>query len=215
MDFPSNSHKVTQGAQPKPKKKEKEPLKPVVTGEVIVKKRPLGRKFKDVFFGGEFKMAAHYIVTGVMVPAVRNMIVDATTMGIERIIYGESSAQQRRRGVMPEVTRSKFSYGAISSRDPRVRGNLPDQAPVYSPSRTIRGISDITLISREEAEMVLDRLNDIIDEYDVASVADLHELTGLPTAYTDNNYGWSSLANASVRQTRDGFLLDLPPAEKI
>ena len=50
------------------------------------------------------------------------------------------------------------------------------------------------LNSRSESELVLESLQDIIDKYDVASVADLYQLVGLPTAYTDNKLG---LGNSS------------------
>lgn len=63
--------------------------------------------------------------------------------------------------------------------------------------------------------MVLERLNDIIDRYEVASVADLHELVGLPTTHVDNKWGWENVRYAEVRQIREGFLLDLPPAMPI
>jgi hypothetical protein len=71
------------------------------------------------------------------------------------------------------------------------------------------------MVSREEAENVIERLGDIIDVYKVATVADLHSLCDLPSTYIDNKWGWQALNYASVRQIREGFLLDLPPAEPI
>lgn len=214
MTYPSNSHKVTNGQIPK-EKKTKQSQTPIVTGEVIQRKPSLGYRFKSIFFNGEFKTAIRYTLTEVMVPAARNMIVDATIASVERVIYGESRNTRPRRGVMPDVARTRFSYSQVSTKDPRARGSLPDQAPAYNVGRNSRDIGQIVFISREEAELVLERMHDIIDEYDVVSVADLHELTALPTAHTDNNYGWTSLGYAQVRQTRQGYLLDLPPAEKI
>jgi hypothetical protein len=63
--------------------------------------------------------------------------------------------------------------------------------------------------------MVLERLSDIIEQYAVASLADLHELAGIPTTHVDNKWGWESLRFAEIRQIREGYLLDLPPAEAI
>lgn len=71
------------------------------------------------------------------------------------------------------------------------------------------------LVSRDEAELVIERLSDILENYDVASVADLYDLVGLPTTYIDNKWGWTNLAYANVRQVREGYLIDLPQAEPI
>ena len=58
-------------------------------------------------------------------------------------------------------------------------------------------------------------MNDIIDTYEVVTVADLNELVGFPTNHVDNKWGWSYLADVQVRQIREGYLIDFPPAEPI
>ena len=73
QDFPANSHKSKEpNEEPAPKNIEK-----IVTGPVIKQKRPIGVRFKEVFFGGEFKSATRYIAADVLLPAMRNLIVDA------------------------------------------------------------------------------------------------------------------------------------------
>ena len=44
----------------------------------------------------------------------------------------------------------------------------------------------------------------------VDSVADLYGLVGIDSEYTDNKYGWTNLSSASIKATRDGYILDLP-----
>lgn len=92
---------------------------------------------------------------------------------------------------------------------------LPDQPPFGGRGRKTQAIGEIILSTRKEAEDVLERLNDLIDKFDVASVADLCEITGLPSSYTDNNWGWSNLTFVKVRQIREGFVIDFPPAESL
>lgn len=204
MDFPPNSHKSKE--EPKPEKKE---VKKVVTGEVVTKKKPLKQRIKSIFVGGEFKNAAAYIAIDVLIPAARNMVVDATTKGIERLIYGESL--QRRQHT--DYNRSRVSYNSPIDRT-RQRGiMLPDQPPYYG--RSSRSNNEIIVNSRKDAEVVLSTLADIIDTYDVASVADLHELVGLPSTHIDNKWGWTSIRHADLRQVREGWLIDLPPAKPI
>jgi hypothetical protein len=74
---------------------------------------------------------------------------------------------------------------------------------------------DYILSRRDEAELVLERLRDIVDKYQVASVLDLKELLGLESNPVDNKWGWPFLTDASVVAVRDGFILDLPPEEPI
>lgn len=210
-DFPSNSHKLVAGS-PLAKKEtpEKEKVEKVIVTEVIQRKTPLGRRIKGIFFGGEVKGATKYIFSDVLLPALRNMVVDATSKGVERVVYGDAP---RRRYI--DVGRPRVSYNQPVDRFARSRpAMLPDQPPLRQ-TNTRRDAGEIILITREEAELVLERLNDIIDKYDVASVADLHDLVGLPTVYTDNKWGWTSLTGSDVRQVREGYLLVLPIAEAI
>jgi hypothetical protein len=73
----------------------------------------------------------------------------------------------------------------------------------------------VILSSREDAERVLEQLLDIIEKYDVASWADLCELVGWPSTPIDNKWGWTYLTNVSVRQVRDGYMIDLPGLEAV
>lgn len=205
-EFPSNSKNVI-GETAKPK------VDKVVTGEVVKRPKSLGRKFKDVFIGGEFKSAARYIAADVLLPALRNLVVDTTTKGIERIIYGESAAARRR---TPEY-RPRTQYSSpIWRGDPRDRDRayLPKQPP-YIPRGSRHQVGEVIVSTREEAEMVVEALTEIISKYDVASVGDLNDLLGLATTYVDNNWGWTFLNSVVIRQIREGYLIDLPPAEPL
>lgn len=207
MDFPSNANKDKDPTAKKVEKAPEKKIEKIVSGEVVQRKKSLGRRFKDVFLGGEFNSATRYIAAEVLLPALRNMVVDATTKGVERMIYGDSNVARRSSG----GSRPRVSYQTPVDRGyarPSPRANLPDQ------SRRNQS-ADIILSSREEAELVLERLGDIIETYDVASVADLHDMVGLPSTFVDNNWGWSSLQYARVVQIREGFLLDLPPVEPL
>lgn len=73
----------------------------------------------------------------------------------------------------------------------------------------------IILSTRDEAERVLEQLMLIIDKYEVTSIADLRELVGLPTTHVDQKWGWDRLNDVVIRQVREGYLLDLPPADQI
>lgn len=210
MDYQSNAKKNKEEKKDHPEKD----IQKVVTGEVVQKPKSVGHKFKDIFFGGDFKLAMRFVTAEVLLPALRNLMVDSVTKGAERLVYGESN--YRRPGIGPRYDpRPVVSYNNPLGirRDPRMP-NIPEQGPrPYRPSR--RDANDIILASREEAELVVERLIDIIDKYDVASVADLNDLLGLPTTHIDNKWGWTYLNNVEIRQIRNGYLIDLPSLEEI
>lgn len=203
-EFPPNSKKSKDA---KPDKK----IEKVVEGPVIGRKPSFVQKIKGVFIGGEAKTALSYIGYEVMLPALRNMVVEAATKGIERMIYGES--QPRRQGY---TGGSRVQYNSPVQRY-GMRQNTPYNSPGAARSRRSNDYEPMELIfaSRDEADTVLDTMLNIVDQYEMVSVADLHELAGLPANHTDNKWGWVSLRGTSVRQIRGGYIIDLPPVEPL
>jgi hypothetical protein len=211
-EFPGNTNKGKDEKKQAPKAERPKIEKVVKEGEAVKLKKSFGSRFKEVFLGGDARSTTRYITTDVLLPALRNLILDSTTKGMERLIYGENRRTPRRGG--EEYGRPRIDYRSpISRYAGRPGPMLPDQPPLAN--RPSRASEDIVLTDREEADAVIESLTDIIDQYTVASIADLHELLGWPTTYVDNKWGWHNLAHAQVRQIREGYLLDLPRAEPI
>lgn len=211
MDYQGNSKKSKEENN-----KEEKVIEKVVTGEVVTRKRPLGKRAKEIFFGGEAKSVTRYIGAEVLLPALRDLIVDATSKGIRKMVYGDSSVTSQRETTWG-THRPYYNYsrGPADSRARDVRpsrAHVPDQP---SRPRSRRNGIEIILSSREEAELVLEQLSLILDKYEVTSIADLHELVGLPTTHVDQTWGWVTLVDVEIRQIREGYLLDLPEAEPI
>jgi hypothetical protein len=189
----------------------KKEIHPVVTGEVLVKKKTLGIKFKELFIEADLKSVNRYIVYDVLLPAIRNTIVDAATKGIERMMYGESAIRRRNYGPMasPRITyNSPVNRGYTSTPISRPYSRVPTDLHEQRYNR-----EEFILSSREEAETVLTQMNEIIDTYEVVSVGDLNELLGRPSSHVDNKWGWIYLGDARIQQIREGYLLNLPQAE--
>lgn len=199
-EFPGNAHKKK--ATPATSK-EKGEIEKVVTGEVIQKKPPILQRIKSVFFDGDAHSVTRYLAQEVLMPAIRNLIVDSTTKGIEKMIYGESQTPRHGAGA------PRYSYN-----NPIHRASSAPARPPSAP-RGRNAVPDLIVSSREEADVVIERLGDIIQQYGVASLADLYDLVGLPNSHVDNKWGWYDLIYANVRQVRDGFLIELPPADPI
>lgn len=183
----------------------------VVTGTAIVQKKGIGKKLHGIFFGGEFKSASRYVVADVLLPAARDMVVDIITKGVERVVYGERYSSSRRRS--PEY-RGNVQYNSPVRREYR-SSILPGQPPRIPNRINRRESSDVLIESREEANLVLQTMVDCVEKYEQVSMADLNELLGLQSANIDHRWGWTTLNEASIRQTRDGYLLELPPMEEL
>lgn len=193
-------------------------LDPVVTQGVTRRKRSLGSRIKQIFFGGDAKEAASTVAAEVIFPAIRNVIVDSANQGIRRMVYGENAQRLPPSGPGSDRYRSRTTYQHPVRRQqapyPRDAYQvLPDQAPRLQPRGGIG--SDIILHSREDAELVVERMSDILDQYERVSVADLYDLLNMPTSMTDNKWGWRVLPSPGIAQVREGWLIELPNAEPI
>lgn len=214
MDYSKKKATPTDKTEP-----ERVPLDTVVTKGVTRKKRSLGTRIKHIFFGGDAKDAASNVASEVIFPALRNVIVDSATEGIRRMVYGENTRPQNRSssGIGKYGSRTTYAHPVRrQSQSPYSRGAytvMPDQAPRLQPRGGIG--SDIILHSREDAALVVERMADILDQFDKVSVADLYDLLGMPTTMNDNKWGWRVLSSPGIAQVRDGWLIELPNSEPI
>lgn len=191
-DIKSNSkfHKT----QPQKPKNEK-----IISGTAKVKK-------KNVFmnmFQEDVTSTKDYILQDVIIPAIKRTITDVVSNGIDMLLYGEVRN--------PRTTAGRVSYSGYYSSIDRNRFN--DRNRTMSNNRFAE--EDCVFETRGEAELVLTRLDEMIEQYDVVSVADLKELSGLIPRHTDFDYGWTCLGSASTERTRDGYVIKMPPARPI
>lgn len=98
---------------------------------------------------------------------------------------------------------------------PQQRSNTPYHS--YSRSTTKarkpvgnNRVANIVLTDRREVSNIIDKLQDIVDQYEVATVADLYTLVGLPSKYVDNDWGWSDIGSPRTVRVDGGFQIVLP-----
>lgn len=206
-EFPPNSAVSKQDASVDKK------VERVTSGEPVRRRKSLRKQFSETFVAGDARSAVTYVVLDVLLPAAKDMIVEAGSQGIEKLIFGDNS---RRRGARaPQSGPTGYvSYNRLSG--PMSGSRIP--GPQRALSRAARGrhnFDEIVLEQRNEAEEVIDRLFDLVSRYDQATVADLYELVGLQSAHTDHKWGWEDLHGAGVTRVRGGYLLDLPEPEPL
>ncbi len=180
-----------------------------------VSKKPLGKRFAETFIGGDAKGVSGYVLFDVLIPAAKDMVVDAGQEALHRIFYTDSTTRNRRANARSGS--SSLGHVAYNRYAPNSSGGRREE-PRSNPSRRARATHDfdeIILATRVEAEEVVDRLFDLVSRYESATVADLYELVGVAGSYTDDKWGWTDIRGAGVSRVRNGYLLDLPRPEPL
>lgn len=161
----------------------------IVKGKVKTKKK---NSILTSFINDDLQDIKKYIVEDVLIPTIKKTITDVVKNSIDMFFYGEVSRSTRSNS-------SRISYSSYYDRDREPRSR-----------RNSLLIDDIVLESRAEAEEVLDRLDEMIEEFGMASVLNLYDLIGVTAPFTADKYGWTDIRNATAVRVRDGYLLKLP-----
>lgn len=198
--------------QEKPSKNtEDKKLDKVVVGEVITKKKPIGTRVRETLFGEELSVVSRYLASEVLLPAFRNLVVDSVSKGVARLVYGDNAPRTGRTEYSPHVSfgrsQSYTNYNRKTNTRPVTTG--------FRGSRSNHQVDDVIVGTRRDAFNVLEKMQDIIDAYDVVSVSDFKELTGYKPTPVDNEWGWTYLNDADVREVREGYLIRLPNPDHI
>lgn len=207
MDYPGNSNNKKEPAA------RTEKVEKIITGEVVMRKPSLGKRAREIFIGGDAQSVWAYVAYDILIPAVKDTLSDAVSMGIERMLFGDSrSPSSRRRGSSTPTGYGYTNYSSYSKGGSRYQSK-DDGRQVSKRARASHNFDEIILETRVEAETVIERLDDLCDRYGQASVSDLYELVGVVGDYTDEKYGWQDMRGADVSRVRDGYLLNLPRPE--
>lgn len=212
MEFEGNSNSAKRSGAPV--KKTAEPVKKVEqkvsAGAVVRKKQPISKRLKEHFFPSRDESVSDYVVFGVLLPAAQNAISEAVSQGIDIIMFGEASRGSRR-----TRARTRTEYSRMSGRRPAPWEQQED--PREQVSRRARATHSFDLFvipERGDAEEVLDELINCLSQYDQVTVGDFYDAIGETKEFTDENYGWTTLAGTRIIAAgRDGWVIDLPPTE--
>lgn len=175
--------------------KEKKEITPVAKARV--KRESTARKVVGEIIKEDARSVGETVLWDVIIPTVKNLISDTVTRSIESMLYGDSRPRSRN---------NYSDYSGYSrqkgSRDRPVERRERRSARQAEPER-----NEIIFDTRSDANDVIDRMSDIIDQYGQASLADLNALIGASSNFIDDNWGWTDMGSFNVRQVRDGFML--------
>lgn len=173
---------------------EREKQSKITTGKVTVKNRTFRQRFFSNLINEDAGSLGDYIIDQLLIPTIKSTIVNIITGSAEKI-FGESARPSRSKPTGAYVDYNSYSKKTTSP----------------PPAKTKYAFDDLIFEYRNDAEDVKDQLMAIIEgPYRQASVADLYDLVGRPTDFTDNNYGWQELKNISVVYKDGGYKINLP-----
>lgn len=207
QDFPANSQKAKAAAEPREK------ITQVTSAETVRRKRGLGHKFKDAFFGGDARSAADHVVFDVLIPSAKEMLFESFEEGLRAMIFGENHKPHRRPAASNPLGR--VAYNSVNS--PTAASRATEPRMLSRRARARHDFDDLVIPTLAEANEVLDRMYDWLSRYGSVSVADLYEMTGVASTHTDMKWGWTDLRGSKALGSRrqGGFLLDLPDPEPL
>jgi hypothetical protein len=182
-----------------------------VRGKVIQRKKTLTQSIAETLVGNGTNSVGGYIVNDVLIPALKNLISDAVTSGIEMVLYGETSGRKSRGGGR-DRDKTVINYSGFSRRD-RDDDRRERRRPTYHGKFDL---DEIYFKDHVDAEEVLDELCDRLEEYEEVSVADYFELAGIDgVTHAHYKWGWTDLKRARNTHTRHGWAIILPEPEPL
>ena len=200
VEYKPNSHKYKAEQTAKQNEQSEKKIEKVVSGTAKTKKKSEMSKIKDIFISEDASNVKSYVLMDILIPAMKKAVSDIVTNGIDMILYGEAG-ENRRRAPSERVSYRRYYDQRDDRSIDRVR------------TRTGYSYDDIIVANRGEAEEVLSRMDELIDQYGVVSVGDLYDLVGITGNYTDQKYGWTNIRTAKPERLRDGgYVLKLPKA---
>lgn len=207
--IPGNSHKEREVALPKKEEEPREPVQKIVEGKVTTRKQPWWKRAARNMVAEDAQSVGDWILTDVIVPAAKNLILEIVIGSTERTLLGGSRNRRGvRGGLRGEITGLRSTrYDQMGPGEPR--------RMLSRETRARHDFDEVVLDSRSEAIAVVEDLIARVIRYGAASVADLYDLVGVTGSFADQRWGWTDLSTADVRQSRGGWLLDLPQPEPL
>ena len=179
------------------KSKEKKPLDKAIKGNAAVKKPSKSRRFFELFINEDVDNVKEYLLLDLLVPAIKDTIVDTVQRTIEMLFYGRARGKK-------SGSSSYVSYASYSQR-PR------NDRPVQSRGKRISDLDSVEFESRADAENTVDILNELIGQYGEADVGDLYELIGVSgNGHVDRSFGWRTPIPYDIQYWRGTWILRLP-----
>ena len=190
-----------------PEQEKKPEIKPVVTGQVQVKKRNGFQKLVKDVFQADVKTVKGDLYSKILVPWLKKMVSDLGENMVHMLVYGNTRGANTNSG---KTNYQKISWRRDDDDDYRFGYSQPNNR-----NRAVYDIGEIRYLEYDDAKRVLKSMEALVaSEYKMVTVAQYLELSGAPSTWHDNDYGWTNLNGAMIDSisTNDGvrWIICLP-----
>lgn len=199
----------------------KEPLKKVVSVQPKkVKKGLLNRLVTGVLGPDGLPSIGTYVADEIIIPAIKNLVYDTIVSGASRLVYRDKGIPGRPGQPIHRHPQQYTQYNNINRTHSNVQPSQHHQHQNPANNRVVGvryGVNEYIIPDRLEASHVLTSITENAHNYGSSSVADYYDLIGVPSEYTDNQYGWTSesIVRATIMPVRGGYVIKFPPVEVI
>ena len=183
-----------------------------LSGAVKEKKQPFRDKMLSLIFSPDVGDIKEYLVWDLIMPNILSTITDGLHNTIDMIFgsgRGRYGRDKKRRSNADWSPSSDFVYddGRSSARRDRERRNE------RIPSNRLRNFSFRT---KADAEIMRENLIDYLERYDQVTVGAYYGMIGISdSSWTNEKYGWRTMADVDIRHDSDGWYLDFPQPEPL
>lgn len=213
--YTPNSNAYKRRQMEEPEKGERIRLDPIIdSSKIVSKKKTLGRKFSELFLKEDMRDIKKYVIYDVVIPGI-----GLTFMNIISMMFFGRPASKNVFGNNYTYSRgdnSYYDYGSTSYYD--YRGDYGRSNDKRSSNRYYRedekvDYKSIVLNSRRDAEKLVDTMRERIRNAGTITVAEFFDLLNVPSAFTDNDWGWKDERDLGIKRIPNGFLIDVSDAK--
>lgn len=187
----------------------------VIKGTAKVEKPKFGKKIVNFLFSDKIDSVANYLTYYILGPSVKDLIFKLATGGLQMVLFGGNQAQSSGTYIP--------GYGYQTARRDPIPYNMMGNPGYAQPQPGFVGqrvtLNDVSFDSKDDAWLVLDRMNNEIRRYQRVRVADFYTfagITGQESNWTLQANGWYNLENAHPMMRTDGrWIIDFPPVQTI
>lgn len=172
---------------------------------VRIHKASILEKFADTFLAGSLRDVGDYVISDVVIPAIKKTLVEIIKNGADMLFFGETKASR-----VYDQTNPWTSYNAYYQSGAKNNKSASSDRD--------RGGSDnyrLEFATKGQAEQARDELLEIFRNYPSASIADFCEICRMkiketdpqiakeiPAKWNDNDWGWYGLTPADCEVVR-------------
>lgn len=177
----------------------------IVNGKISDSKVSGFSKIKDEIIKSDLSSISSAVLTEIIIPKMTDLFFNALDSGLHMLFYGNIGSN-RTNSRTPQRDYTAYSRPTAT----------------VSSTRTTNGSSvnidyrDVICPDIDQAQKLVMNIENILDQYSEVSVADVYAMAGIKK-YDDiyNNYGWRSMKPRPIIKVRDGWMVKMPPLERL